>query len=598
MSFFYFGRSLHCEDWRSMMTHSKILFNYFKLHWLVYSLAILLMIASNIIQATIPRILGHFTDDLQNGSITRTAIIDYSMILLLVGISFGLLFGLGQYLVARQGRKFEFIIRQKIFEKFCVLDEHYFSKHGMGKLLSYVMNDVTAVRESISQGVNQTTNAVFLILSSMIMMILSSIPWFLIMACVCPLLIIPFIVVYFGPRIRERSVQVQESLATMTGSAEEQFGGIRVTKTFAVEEMAKDRFGRTVEEIRDAQLRLVRMSSFFQALLPFLGAFSLIFSIVLGGYMTMQNRISLGDFVALTLYLRLIVNPLQQLGNVINTMQRSRASLERMNKLLEEVPDIQEAEDAKQLDSVGDIQIRQLSFGYPEAGVAVLKDIDLTIKSGTTLGIVGRTGSGKTTLAKLLLRVYESGAGSIRLGGIDLQCITLESLRSGIAYVPQNGFLFSTTIRDNIAFSDREASLEAIEEAARQAFIYESIMQFTDHFETKLGERGITLSGGQRQRTSLARGMLKKAPVLILDDSVSAVDSVTEALILQCLRELRNNKTTLIISHRISAVKHADEIIVLNEGRIVQRGTHRQLLDSDGEYASMYRIQEEGLQLG
>jgi ATP-binding cassette subfamily B multidrug efflux pump len=181
---------------------------------------------------------------------------------------------------------------------------------------------------------------------------------------------------------------------------------------------------------------------------------------------------------------------------------------------------------------------------------------------------------------------------------VDLQGITLESLRSGIAYVPQDGFLFSTTIHDNIAFSDREASHDAVEEAARQAYIYDSVMRFTDHFETKLGERGVTLSGGQRQRTSLARGMMKKAPVLILDDSVSAVDSVTEALILQNLRKQRKNKTTLIISHRISAVKHADEIIVLDEGRIVQRGTHQQLLDSDGEYASLYRIQEEGLQHG
>jgi ATP-binding cassette subfamily B multidrug efflux pump len=580
------------------MSQSKILVNYFKLHWPVYSLAIILMIASNIIQATIPRILGQFTDDLQNGSITHTAIINYSKMLFIVGISFGLLFGMGQYLVARQGRKFEFNIRQKIFDKFCALDERYFSKHGMGKLLSYVMNDVTAVRESISQGINQTTNAVFLILSSIIMMILSSIPWLLILACVSPLVIIPFIVVFFGPRIRERSVLVQDSLATMTGSAEEQFGGIRVTKTFAVEEMAKARFGRTVEQIQDAQLKLVRMSSLFQALLPFLGAFSLIFSILLGGYFAMHSRISLGDFVALTLYLRLIVNPLQQLGNVINTMQRSRASLERMSTLLAEEPVIQDAENANSLDVDGDIHIRQLSFSYPESDASVLKDIDLTIKSGTTLGIVGRTGSGKTTLAKLLLRVYESNKGSIRIGGMDLQNISIESLRSGIAYVPQDGFLFSTTIRDNIAFSDREAPLEAIEEAARQAFIYESIMQFADHFETKLGERGVTLSGGQRQRTSLARGMLKKAPILILDDSVSAVDSVTESLILQSLRKLRNNKTTLIISHRISAVKHADEIIVLHEGSIVQRGTHAQLLELDGEYASLYRIQEEGLQHG
>lgn len=577
------------------MNNSKILLDYFRLKWSVYLTGILLMIASNVDQATIPRILGDFTDDLQKGNISQSAIVHYSSLLLIVGISYGILFGFGQYLFARLGRKFEYLIRQRLFQKFSVLNEHYFSKQGMGKMLSYVMNDVTAVRESISQGVNQTTNAVFLILSSMMMMALSSIPWFLIVACICPLLVIPFIVVYFGPRIRKRSMQVQEALASMTGSAEEQFGGIRVTKTFAIEEIAKKRFGETVERIRDAQLSLVRLSSLFQSLLPFLGAFSLIISILLGGYFTMQHRISLGDFVALTLYLRLIVNPLQQLGNVINTMQRSRASLERMNKLLEEVPDIREDEAAKSLKSDSSIYLHRLSFTYPDADNSVLKDIDLTIKSGTTVGIIGKTGSGKTTLVKLLLRVYESPRGAIRFEGVDIQDITLESLRSRIAYVPQDGFLFSTTIRDNIAFSDREISLEVIEQAAQQALIYDNILQFTDQFDTKLGERGVTLSGGQRQRTSLARGMLKNAQILILDDSVSAVDSLTEALILDNLRKLRKDKTTLIISHRISAVKQADEIIVLDEGRIVQRGTHQQLLEVEGDYSSLYRMQEEGL---
>ncbi|QGQ98028.1 ABC transporter ATP-binding protein [Paenibacillus psychroresistens] len=581
------------------MNHSRILLNYFKLNWPVYSFAILLMIISNIDQATIPLILGRFTDDLQKGDISRHAIMNYSVLLLVVGISYGLFFGFGQFLVARLGRKFEFMIRQRIFQKFSVLNEHYFSKQGMGKLLSYVMNDVTAVRESISQGVNQTTNAVFLILSSIVMMLISAIPVYLIAICICPMVIIPFIVVYFGPQIRLRSMQVQESLATMTGSAEEQLSGIRVTKTFAIEGLAQKRFDETVDQIRDAQLRLVRMSSLFQAILPFLGAFSLIFSIVLGGYLTIKHSITLGDFVALTLYLRLIVNPLQQLGNVINTMQRSRASLERMNNLLEEVPDIREAANAKKLDTAGHIQIRQLSFNYPGSDRAVLNNIDLKIRSGTTLGIVGKTGSGKTTLVKLLLRVYESNRGSIQFNGVDIQDITLESLRSRIAYVPQDGFLFSTTIRDNIAFSDREAKLEDVEIAAQQAFIHESILHFTDHFETKLGERGVTLSGGQKQRTSLARGLLKKAPILILDDSVSAVDSLTEAAILKSLRKLRKNKTTLIISHRISAVKHADEIIVMNDGKIVQRGTHEQLLlELDGEYASLNRIQEEGLEIG
>ncbi len=382
----------------------------------------------------------------------------------------------------------------------------------------------------------------------------------------------------------------------MTESAEEQLGGIRVTKIFfATEDRSRHRFGIKVDAIRDAQLRLVRLSSLFQALLPLLGAISLVVSLLVGGYLTLQHQITLGNFVAITLYLRIIMGPLQQIGNVINMMQRSRASLERVNRLLSEVPDVSETEDAQPLNHLGEIRIRHLSFAYPGAKDEALQDIDLKIKAGKTVGIVGKTGSGKTTLVKLLLRVYEPPQGAILFDGTDIQDITLESLRTQLAYVPQDGFLFSTTIHDNIAFSNREAPLSDVVRGAKQAMIYDNIVQFPEGFETRLGERGITLSGGQRQRTSLARGLIKDSPVLILDDSMSAVDAVTEKRILHNLRKARQNKTTLIISHRISVVQHADEIIVLDKGRIVQRGTHEQLLAAGGVYASLHRIQEEGL---
>ncbi|WP_230191488.1 ABC transporter ATP-binding protein [Paenibacillus sp. CECT 9249] len=579
------------------MNDRGLLISYVKANWPYYLLAVTLIIASNVDQAALPRVLGQFTDALKDGTADRSSIVKYSLLLLAIGVSYGVLFGLGQYTVMRLGRKFEFQTRQKLFRKFTDLSEHYFSKQGTGKLLSYVMNDVTSVRESISNGVNQMTNALFLLLSCIVMMALSSIPGSLIAISICPLLVIPFLVVYFGPQIRRRSMNVQEALATMTESAEEQLGGIRVTKTFAAEEIAKRRFAGPVDGVRDAQLRLVRLSSVFQAMLPFLGALSLIASLLVGGYMTIQHTITLGNFVALTLYLRIIMGPLQQIGNVINMMQRSRASLERVNRLLSEVPDVRESEMATPLEKVGEIRFRSMSFAYPNANGPSLRDIDLAIRPGRTLGIVGKTGSGKTTLVKLLLRIYEPPRNTIRIDGQDIRDITLESLRSKLAYVPQDGFLFSTSIRDNIAFSDRDAPLSEIEKGAKQAMIYDNVIQFPEGFDTKLGERGVTLSGGQRQRTSLARGLMKKAPVLILDDSMSAVDAVTESNIIANLKKERKNKTTIIISHRISAVKHADEIIVLDEGRIVQRGTHEQLImETGGIYASLHRIQEEGLQ--
>jgi ATP-binding cassette subfamily B multidrug efflux pump len=573
----------------------RLLADYLKEHWIFYVLAILFMASANIIQAYYPKVLGDFADLLQTGGFTLAVVSKYSFVLLAIGLSYGVLFGVGQYIVMRFGRRFEFHTRKRLFRHFSVLSENYYSKRGVGRLLSYVMNDVTGVREAISQGLNQTTNAVILIISVVVMMAVSSIPLNLILVCILPLLLIPFVVVYFGPSIRKRSTKVQESLAKMTESAEEQFGGIRVTKKFAVEPVMRNRFGGTVDQIVVNQLRLVRLSSIFQALLPFLGALALILSIVYGGYLTIHKTISLGNFVALTLYLRMMVNPLQQIGNVINTMQRARASLDRLNELLAEKPDIEEAADAIPLDlQSGDLRILGLNFSYPESSQPSLHDINLTIPRGKTIGIIGKTGSGKTTLVKLLLRVYDPPAGTVLVGDEDIRNATLESLRKQIAYVPQDGFLFSTTIRDNISFSNRELGSDAVETAAKQAQIYDNIMEFPEQFETKLGERGITLSGGQRQRASLARGFIKNAPILILDDSVSAVDAVTETKIIENLRLGRKNKTTIIIAHRISAIKHADEIIVMDEGRIVQRGTHQQLLAEDGIYASLYSIQEEG----
>lgn len=577
------------------MMPSGILKPYFKETWKIYVSSVTLHAAASIIYACFPKVLGYFTDRLQTGDLIRDDVVRYSLLLLFIGAGYALIGGYGQYLIMYVGRLFELTTRRRLFTHLSGLSEDYYSKNGTGKLLSFFMNDVTGVRESISMGINQLAMGSMLLISCIFTMVLSDIPLYLIALSVGPLFLIPWIVTRFGPAIRKRSLQVQESLAAMTESAEEQFGGIRVTKKFAVEQVMIKRFGIYVDQIRDNQLSLIRISSLFQALIPFLGSISLILAIALGGYLTIDGRITLGNFVALTLYVRMLIGPLQQIGNVINTVQRSSASLQRLNDLIAVQSDIVEAEDAVPLEmGQAAIHIEGLSFSYPGTSQLALRDIDLHIVPGMIVGIAGRTGSGKTTLVKLMLRIYESPKQTISIGGMDIRRIKLESLRSQVAYVPQDGFLFSTSIRENITFARRNAEQKEIEMAAKKARIYDNIMDFPDQFETKLGERGMTLSGGQRQRTSLARGLIKQAPFMILDDSVSAVDAVTETEILQTIQEERQGKTTIIIANRISALKHADLIIVMDEGRIVQRGTHEELLAEPGQYAALHAIQGGG----
>lgn len=584
------------------MDSHRILGDFFRKTWPFYVLSVCCHLVANIIHVNFPRVLGNFTDELKDGLLSVDGIVRYSWTLLGIGVGFAVIGGIGQFLVMYTGRYFEFMNRRRLFVHFTGLSERFYSKNGVGKLLSYFMNDVTTVREAISMGINQTANSSILLVSTIVMLLITNVPLYLVAASIAPLLLIPVIVVWLGPIIRRRSLQVQEALGVMTESAEEQFGGIRVTKKFAVEDTMKRRFGTTVDRIRDKQLRLVRVSSLFQSIIPFLGAASLIIALLFGGYLTILGRITVGNFVALTLYIRMLMNPLQQIGNVINVVQRARASLDRLNDLLGKQADIKELPGAKELNQeIPGIEVRDLSFSYDdvngqeEGNRQVLRGIQLDVSPGSTLGIIGRTGSGKTTLMKLLLRTYDPPPGKVLIGGVDIRKLTLKSLREGIAYVPQDGFLFSSTIRENIAFYKRDTDPAVVEEAARKARVYDNIAEFPDKFETRLGERGITLSGGQRQRTSLARGMIKDAPILILDDSVSAVDAVTETEIMETIRDIRAGKTTIIIAHRISALKHADEIIVLDQGEIVQRGTHEELLSKDGLYRTLHDIQEEGM---
>jgi ATP-binding cassette, subfamily B, multidrug efflux pump len=303
----------------------------------------------------------------------------------------------------------------------------------------------------------------------------------------------------------------------------------------------------------------------------------------------------LGSFVAFTLYLGQLALPLQQIGLVINNFQRASASLVRLQRLLDEKPEITDPPEPIELHHVeGDIHVSLDTFEYADGTVAALRNVHFHVQPGQTLGIVGRTGSGKTTLVNLLPRMFDPPAGSVFVDGHDIKALSLKTLRESIAYVPQDGFLFSATIRENISFGDADASLETIEQVAKAASVYGDIVAFPDGFDTLIGERGVALSGGQRQRTAIARAFLKNAPILVMDDSLSAVDMETEKRILEALDDVRKSRTTIIIAHRLSAVRHADHILVLDEGTVAEQGTHDSLLKRGGIYAQMYAMQQEG----
>jgi len=499
-----------------------------------------------------------------------------------------LLFATRQTLIVTS-RKVEFDIRNDIVKKLMDLPQRYFTENSSGEIYVRATEDVGKVRDYygpvIMYSVNTVTRAGF-VLAMMFIVNTELTFWALI-----PLPFISIFAYWITGYIHTHSTIIQEQYSKMAGRAKETFSAMRLIKSFNRIDHEQELFEVESEDYRKKKLRLDMIESMFHPGLNFLIGISLLIVIWKGGEMVIEGTITVGNIAEFLIYVAYLTWPVAALGYTTNRFQRSLASWDRIRELLDEPIEIEDNDEKINAEVEGELEFRHVSFKYPDSDEYVLRDISFKIKAGENVALVGRTGAGKTTLVQLMPRLFDPTEGKVLLDGHDLKNWSLEKLRESIGFVPQETFLFSDTIGDNIAFGVDEATQEIIEEAAEKAQVKENILDFEKKFKTMLGERGITLSGGQKQRTAIARALIKDPRILIFDDSLSAVDTKTEDAILKHLRQELSGRTTIMISHRISTIKDADRIYYLEDGKITETGTHEELLAENGKYTAMYNKQ-------
>lgn len=574
------------------MERKHILWQHIVEYRFSYLFGFALLSISCVLQLFIPMLLGQFTDRLEQSQLTYAEAVRTAGWMALAAFGVAFFRSTGRIYLFRLSRLLDRRIRDDLFRHWERQSTHYFKNRRVGDLMSHAISDVSVMRDVTMSGIFNTLEAIVLITITVVAMVASVDP-LLTFLTMLPLPLLSMLAYRFNRRIQKESTDVQEAIGDLTSRVQEFVAGIRVVKAFVQEREQIRLFAQDNERAVAMNRRLVRSNSLFGSLSSAVVGFSFLVSVVLGGIMVLRHRITLGEFVAFNTYLSLLMGPIENLGKVVNTMQRGRASENRLLAVLNTKPDVADDADAdfaiRSID--GMIEFRNLTFYYPESQEPALKQISLTVPKGTSLAIVGRVGSGKSTLVHLLVRLYNPPKGTLFVDGRDIQEIPLHVLRSSIGIVPQDPFLFSTTIRDNISFDPKPYGEEEVVQAAKVAQVYDNIVEFPNQFGTELGERGVSLSGGQRQRVSIARAIIKKPSILIFDDSLSAVDTETEDRILEGLGGVMEGRTTIIIGHRISSVKSADQIVVLEEGAIVERGTHESLLRQGGIYSGMYHKQ-------
>ena len=550
------------------------------------------ILISNAADSIYPLVIGAAIDDLINGTLRHNLTTYVIVGLLLVAVRGIFLFLTRQSLIV-VSREVENDLRYDFFSHLQKLSKVFYNIRSTGDLMAHATNDISNIRNFVGPGIMYSFQTFSRIIFTLI--ILFSITSSVTILALAPLPVFTYIVYKVGKLTFNRSLKVYRTFSDLTSKAQECFSGIRVIKSYVRENNEEKEFDRISFNYQNENLSLAKVQSFSFPMMFLLTSLSVIIVIYFGGIQIMEGKMTLGNLSSFLIYLGQLTWPMIAFGWIINLIQRAAPSMQRILNIINVKPDIADNENTDmnitEKDIKGDIVFENVSFKYPLSNNFTLKDINLNIRRGTTLGIIGHTGSGKSTLINLIPRAWDITSGRILIGGIDIKKIPLNMLRSTVGIVPQESFLFSTSIEKNISYSGETISEEKVIEAARQSGLYKDVEDFPDKFKTVLGERGITLSGGQKQRTSIARAIYKKPDILILDDSLSAVDTKTEEEILQQLKEVMKDKTSIIISHRISTIKNANNIIVISHNKIAEEGTHNELISAGGIYFDLYKKQ-------
>src|ERR1700728_2445138 len=544
------------------------------------------IIVNNGAWAGLPRVIGNAAQSLEGG-VTRHKLLIFALQVLGLAAVRGIFLFLPRWVVIGISRDIEFDLRNDLFAHLETLSYSYYQRMRTGDIMARVTNDLNAVRMLMGPAIMYSANTLVFTTAALWFMMRNS-PKLTLYAFL-PLPVISIVIQYFGRRIHERFERIQAMFSDISARAQENFSGARVIRAYVQEEAEIASFETANQEYVSRSLKLVRLMGMLWPTLELMLGLALVLVLWMGGREVLQGHMTIGSFTAFNIYMMQLTFPIIALGWVINIFQRGTASLVRLNEILQERPEIKDDAEAQDRQVEGEIEFRGLRFEYE--GKPVLHDLNLRIPAGSSMAIVGPTGSGKTTLVNLIPRVYDAEPGMALVDGRPIREFSLASLRKSIGFVPQETFLFSDRIRENIALGMDSATEQEIHDAANAADVAGDIESFPEQYQTMVGERGITLSGGQKQRTALARALIRNPRILILDDALSSVDTHTEDKILNHLRNVMQGRTTIFISHRVSTVRNADRIAVLHDGRIVELGTHDELLALNGYYSDLYNKQ-------